>query len=382
MFLARGERQYRESDHKTMTADDKLLDAITNLAPKLLTTMEAFEQVQRDMHPSRQEKLAEFIAPFEDELRTSFDSFTSMEFPEEIAAFVKRLIDGTTYSLRACNGITNQGTEPFAAMKAMRAHCRAQEFIYPLANVLTPVSQYFLEKSARENKDLLYKLNQDRPGQPVGLLNAENDRDCRGGFTLYIPEYLDPTEQTSLVIVLHGGTGHGADFLWSWLREARTRGFILLSPTSQSDTWSLMGEDIDLRPLTAMIDFIKQQCTVDEEHILLTGMSDGGTYALQAGLQDNSAFTHLAPFSGVLHPEIQMMGRMQYAMERDIYLVHGTLDWMFPIETAYMAQAELEAAGANLVFRPIEGLSHSFCRAEAPHVINWFNPALKSPAND
>jgi phospholipase/carboxylesterase len=199
---------------------------------------------------------------------------------------------------------------------------------------------------------------------------------------LYIPEYMDPADPASLVIVLHGGTGHGADFLWSWLREARTRGFVLLAPTSQSDTWALMGEDIDLGPLTAMIDFIKQQCSIDEDHILLTGMSDGGTYTLQAGLHQDSPFTHLAPFSGVLHPEIQMMGRMQHARDRDIYLVHGTLDWMFPIETAYMAQAELEAAGANLVFRPIEGLSHSYCRAENPNVISWFNRALEIPKND
>jgi phospholipase/carboxylesterase len=361
--------------------NDQLLDAVTNLAPKLLTTMEAFEQVQRNMHPSRLEKLAEFITPFEDELRDAYESFRHLGFPDEIAAFGKRLNDGADYSLRACSGITNQGNDTFAAMKATRAHCRAQEFIYPLANVLTPVSQYFLEMTARENMSLIEKLNQDRPGQQVGLLNSQNGRGNRGGFTLYVPEYLDKTKPASLVVVLHGGTGHGADFLWSWLREARTRGFIVLSPTSQSDTWSLMGEDHDIGPITAMIDFIKQQCSIDEDHILLTGMSDGGTYTLQAGLTADSPFTHLAPFSGVLHPEIQMTGRMQTARDRKIYLVHGTLDWMFPIETAYMAQAELEAAGANLVFRPIEGLSHSYCRAENPKLISWFNPALEIPEN-
>ena len=101
-----------------------------------------------------------------------------------------------------------------------------------------------------------------------------------------------------------------------------------------------------------------------------------------AGLNDNSPFTHLASFSGVLHPEIQMSNRMLYARERNIYLVHGTLDWMFPIETAYMAQAELNAAGANLTFCPVEGLSHNYCRAENNNVISWFNPALQIPVND
>lgn len=361
--------------------NDLLLDAINDLAPNLLSTMEAFEQVQRDMHPSRLGTLAEFIAPFERKLRDSFGKFETLEFPEDIASFAKCLRNSATYSLRACDGITNRNGDTYAAMKAMRAQCRAQEFIYPLASVMTPVSQYFLEPDARENKQLLKNLIQDRTGQQVGILNARNERSSRGGFTLYVPEYLDTTESASLVVVLHGGTGHGADFLWSWLREARTRGFILLAPTSQQDTWSLTGEEYDLGPLLAALDFVRKQCTIDAEHILLTGMSDGATYSLLAGLNEDSPFTHLAPFSGVLHPEIQMLGRMQYARDRNIYLVHGTLDWMFPIETAYMAQSELQMAGANLTFRAIEGLSHTYCRTENSNLITWFNAKLEVPKN-
>ncbi len=365
-----------------MTTDNDLLaDAITDIAPKLLTTMEAFEQVQKNMHPSRIDGLAEFIAPFQQELQASYEAFTQFNFPNEIEQFGQRLSDGAMYALRACDGVTDRSNDTMATLKAMRAQCRAQESIYPIANILTPVSQYFLEQDARENATLLAKLNIDRPGEQVGILNADNERTTRGGFTLYIPEYLDKDEPASIVVALHGGTGHGADFLWSWLREARTRGFILMAPTSQANTWSLMGEELDLGPLTAMLDFVKQQHAIDEDHIMLTGMSDGGTYTLMAGLQEKSPFTHLAPFSGVLHPEIPMSNRMQYANNRDIYLVHGTIDWMFPIETAYMAQQELMAAGANLVFRPIEGLSHTYCRAENPDLIKWFNPDLEIPTN-
>ena len=180
----------------------------------------------------------------------------------------------------------------------------------------------------------------------------------------------------SLVIALHGGTGHGTDFLWSWVREARTRGFIVMAPTSRDDTWSLMGDDIDLPLLLQEIEFITGQFNVDQDHILLTGMSDGATYSLLAGLQAQSPFTHLAPFSGVLHPDISMSGNIRHAQDRDIYLVHGTHDWMFPIETAYMAKEELEAAGARLVFRPIDGLSHTYARTENDALLNWFNPAL------
>ena len=71
-----------------------------------------------------------------------------------------------------------------------------------------------------------------------------------------------------------------------------------------------------------------------------------------------------------------MTGDIRHAHEKPIYLVHGTEDWMFGIETAYMARQQLNDVGASLVFREIEGLSHTFARTEIPALLEWFNPAL------
>ncbi len=363
-----------------MSSDlDRLHQAITDLIPRLLMTMEAFEQVQRNLHPTQFDQLGEFVEPFEEELKSAFDGFESLEFPEDLKHFQEMITTSATYCLRACDGI-KKSEEGFGhVMQAMRAHCRAQESIYGLAPILSPVNKYFLEISERENTELLQQLAQGateaEPGK-VGILNASNERDKRGGFTLYVPENLDPDHAASLVIVMHGGTGHGADFLWSWIREARTRGFILMSPTSQQDTWSLMGQEHDLPYLLSMLDFVKNGWKIDESHILLTGMSDGGTYSLIAGCHENSPFTHLAPFSGVLHSDIVMTGEIRHAHNRPIYLVHGTADWMFPIEAAYMARQQLDEVGADLTFREIEGLSHTFARTEIPALLKWFNPEL------
>ena len=368
--------------------NDDLLDGITALTPPLVNTLLAFEQMQVRMHPGRAELLAGFIAPFEQALKSAFTGFDALTFPAHLAPFGQHLNEAATYALRACDGVTGQGGDGMAWMKAMRAQCRAQEQLYPVAPVLKPVSKYFLEQEVQDNEALIEALQQDREGQEVGILNFDNERNVRGGFTLYVPEYLkahrskpagssrNKPRQVPLVIVLHGGTGHGADFLWAWLREARSRGFLLLSPTSRGDTWSLMGEEHDLDRLLQLVDLVSSRFHVDPEHILLTGMSDGATYSLLAGLREASPFSHLASFSGVLHPEISMSGRLQHARGRNIYLVHGTLDWMFPIETAHMARAELEAAGANLTFRPIEGLSHTYARSENDALLSWFDPRL------
>lgn len=358
---------------------DALLESITDIIPKLLMTMESFEQVQANAHPGRYDQLAGFVAPYASELATSFETFSALEFPDDVKPLGQRISQGITYALRACDNIANHAEGMGKVMQAMRAQCRAQELIYPLAPFMTPVSQYFLELPARTNKPLMDALAKGSERDAVGLHEAQNARDSRGGFSLYIPENLPEDQPAPLVIALHGGTGHGADFLWSWVREARTRGFIVLAPTSQQDTWSLMGEEYDLAALQSMLAFVKSTWPIDERHILLTGMSDGATYAMLAGLKPDSPFTHLAPFSGVLHPEISMGGAIIYAKDKPIYLVHGTLDWMFPLETAWMARDELERAGAALKYREIDGLSHAFARKEIPALMEWFNPDLHVP---
>src|SRR2546429_8727055 len=106
-----------------------------------------------------------------------------------------------------------------------------------------------------------------------------------------------------LVVALHGGHGHGRDFLWSWLADARSRGVLLMAPTSRDRTWSIMGgQDVDAEGLRQTVESVADRYPVDRSRVLLTGMSDGATYALLCGLRAGMPFTHLAPASGVLPP--------------------------------------------------------------------------------
>jgi phospholipase/carboxylesterase len=99
-------------------------------------------------------------------------------------------------------------------------------------------------------------------------------------------------------------------------------------------------------------------------------MSDGATYALLCGLRKESPFTHLAPACGVLHPFL-LDGGLARARGRPIYVVNGALDWMFPIHAARMTREALTAAGARLVYREIEDLSHTYPRDENPRILDW-----------
>ncbi len=58
-------------------------------------------------------------------------------------------------------------------------------------------------------------------------------------------------------------------------------------------------------------------------------MSDGGTFTLLSGLDDELPFTHLAPVASSFHPLLLTMTEPSRVMGLPVYLVHGALDWMF-----------------------------------------------------
>jgi phospholipase/carboxylesterase len=274
---------------------------------------------------------------------------------------------------------------------------RALEALYPLWPVLAPVNRFFLEAEVRADAPLLGRLaaaaerlvgGGEAADPPVGVLDDDNDRAQRGGVSLYVPEYWDggaegasDPERASgrrwpLVVALHGGSGHGADFLWSWVREARSRGCLLIAPTAAEETWSLFAPELDGDRLAALVERVAATWNVDRSRVLLTGISDGATFSLCYGLREGTPFTHLAPVSGVLAPldPRQRAG----ARGKPVYLVHGALDWMFPVATARLAHHELERWGARVVYREIADLSHTYPREENAKILDWMGVPLRA----
>jgi phospholipase/carboxylesterase len=352
-------------------------EATGALLSALLGALDRVEWTQRHLFPPRATALAERLAPHAERLAGPLDGFESTEWPDDLGFLRGRLALVARQALDLIDAFARaaEAGEPIELYRALRRFAPLQEALYPLCPVLEPVSRWFLEPARRDDRGLIARL-QDAAlrgdGARVGVLHARNDRASRGGLSLYVPETWDARTAAPLIVALHGGSGHGRDFLWSWLREARSRGALLLSPTAQDRTWSIMGgEDVDAARLRAAVEEVAATYAVDRSRVLLTGMSDGATYALLCGLADGMPFTHLAPACGVLHPFLLARGGIEGARGRPIYLVHGALDWMFPVQTARMGRDALESAGARVVYREIEDLSHTYPRDENPRILDW-----------
>ncbi len=355
--------------------------SVAQLGSPLLGALDRIEQARRKLHPPDLAAIREALEPVRARLDEALATFRVTPVPDELEPFALQL---TAAAENACEAL-RLFVEPFSASEGVRQivagmhfHCRAQDALYPLRHVLPPVGRFFLEPAFHSR---LAELDPDTPaeGVSVGLHRAGEKPPARLGFSLYVPESYDGKAAWPLVVALHGGSGAGADFLWTWLTFARGRRFLLLAPTSAGPTWSMMGPDIDAAAIRSMVEYVQSNWRVDPERVLLTGLSDGATYSLLLGLSEDSPFTALAPVSGVLHPASFANGNLQRAAGRRIYLVHGALDWLFPVELARAAHEELLRAGADVIYREIADLSHTYPREENDRILEWFDPSLALP---
>jgi phospholipase/carboxylesterase len=351
--------------------------AIARLLPALLDALERVGWAQRHLYPPLAPRLADELRPSAEAVTIPLRAFEEAAWPEDLRFMRDRLVDVARQTVELVTDFDEAARsphDPIGLYRALRRFARVQEALYPLAPVFEAVSRWFLTPERRHDDDLVARLREGAlrdDGRRVGVLHADNERGARGGFSLYVPEQWDGRGALPLVVALHGGHGHGRDFMWSWVADGRARGALVLAPTSRERTWSIMGDDVDAEPLRAMVESVGARYPVDRARVLLTGMSDGATYALLCGLRADMPFTHLAAACGVLHPALLVNGGLARAQGRPIYLVHGTLDWMFPVQYAHMAREALTAAGADLVYREVDDLSHTYPRDENPKILQW-----------
>lgn len=340
------------------------------VVPPLLAALHTLEAVARRVHPPDLSDLIAAIGEGGDSLRAVRPKLAEM--PPELVDLRRMLETASDETLAAFDEFRG-ASEMGAAYRALRHTPRALEALYPLASFLPPVNRFFLAPGARHDGDLAARfLRSDPPRHDVGIQHVGEPGE-RGGVSLYVPETYDPEAAHPVIFALHGGAGSGRSFLWSWLRDARTHGAILVSPTAVGDTWALDGPDHDTPNLLRMLHAISSTWNVDWGRVLLTGMSDGGTFSYVSGLEPSSPFTHLAPVSAAFHPLLAAAADGARMSGLPIFITHGAQDWMFDIEMAREARDSLAAAGADVTYRELEDLSHTYPREINAEIIAWLN---------
>jgi phospholipase/carboxylesterase len=355
---------------------EAVVDDIVAVLPPLLQSLEALGFIARHLNPPDFDSVMEAAGTPDQALHAVRRRLAG--WPEQFAhlrAPLQAASDAVLAAFEGLRAVQHGNGDLVGVFRALRHAPRAQEALYPLAAKLPPVSAFFVDPALRDDAELLARLA--GPGnQNTGIIHDHNEPGSRGGFSLYVPEYYTPDRAWPLVMALHGGSGNGRGFLWSWLRDARSRGAILVAPTatgntSTKNTWALMGEDTDTANLARILDVVRARWNIDSGRLLLTGMSDGGTFCYVTGLESASPFTHLAPVAATFHPLMAEMADAERLRGLPVFLVHGRLDWMFPVQVARQTQRTLSAAGAEVTYRELDDLSHCYPREMNAAILDW-----------
>lgn len=351
-----------------MTSDPAII------LPPLFACLETLGLIARHFDPQSFVQVMGEAGTPDAALRAAYSDFKPSDASDMVGSRLIAASDEALAAFRELREAAGQG-DIRAVFRALRHVPRAQEALYPLAAMIPAVNAFFLDPSLRNDADALARTMQPARDNETGVMHVDNEPRTRGGYSLYVPEFYTPDRAWPLVVALHGGSGHGRGFLWNWLRDARSFGAILVAPTSSGNslgsTWALMGDDNDTPNLARIVAHVCSRWTIDRQRLLLTGMSDGGTFCYVSGLDSGSPFTHLAPVSATFHPMLIATTDAKRLRGLPIYLVHGMLDWMFPVEVARQAHKALTAAGANVTYREIDDLSHTYPREINAPMLEW-----------
>jgi phospholipase/carboxylesterase len=351
--------------------DERAADDVIATLPPLLAALEALGFVARYLNPADLTAVLAAVDGREQALLAALKALG--EWPQELSALRGALAMASAQALSAFEGLrgaAETGGDMGQVYRALRGLPRAQEALYPFAADIGPVSRFFLEPATRADAALQARLAEAPARDDTGVMHI-GEPGARGGVSLYVPEYYDAGQAWPLVVALHGGSGNGRAFLWSWLRDARSHGAIVAAPTAVGNTWALTGPDPDTPNLQRIVNAVRDRWTIDPARVLLTGMSDGGTFSYVSGLEPGSPFTHLAPVSAAFHPMLAQMADPGRIAGLPIHVAHGALDWMFPIDMARGASEALAAAGAAVTYVELSDLSHTYPRELNPQILDW-----------
>ena len=259
----------------------RFLEAALHVAAEAQEFLAWMEGVSEQLAPQRTGKLAaETQARFGERLPAAIAGLEANPPSEELRPFAERVRAGAAAAGQAFHLFTTFHEAPpperiARILGSMHFLSQAQEHFYTVRMVLPPFARHwFLGGCDRQDS----APTRDQEGRPTSGLIHVSAGGHHGGFALYVPEDYTPERAWPVIIALHGGSGNGRDFIWTWLREAKSRGYVLISPKAVNDTWG----DVEERGLFEILGWASDRFHLDPKRILLTGLSDGGTFTFTA----------------------------------------------------------------------------------------------------
>jgi len=353
------------------TPEEQYRATINQQEEQILAFLRAFEALQEQLHFAKVkqhkqdlfDKIGDLFPPLNAELEKLTAPPSLKDFDQKWREAVAHLEDAYTSFLTG-----SEYNFIVAYFQSRRAFSLGKYLLYDLRAQLPTLRQYWLLPEA-----LPHLTELETPGTngevKTGIMHRQGT-DAHGEYSLYVPENYTPQRRWPLIIAMHGGHGRGDDYLLTWLRPAKSKGYIVLSPKSLDDTWSIQRPSVDIRSILSILEPLVDEYEIDTSRIFATGLSDGGTFSYALGLHCPKLFAGIAPVAGVLPG---WFDRTQ-AKTLPIFIIHGAQDFIFPVQTARTVRdVLLKEEFTNITYKELPDWGHAYTYSiNETLVLPWF----------
>ena len=191
-------------------------------------------------------------------------------------------------------------------------------------------------------------------------------------YWLVVPASYDPAKKYQVRVQLHGGVMR-EDTSLRGDGTVRLAGaeqiYIMPAAWNTAPWWS----DAQVASLRAILEDVKREYNVDENRVVLSGVSDGGTGAFFVAMRDTTPYASILPLNAYVlvlrNAALEIRGSLflNNLRNKPFYIVNGGKDPLYPIAAVEPSIGFLAEIGVPVVYRP---------RPEAGHDTSWW-PALK-----
>jgi hypothetical protein len=207
----------------------------------------------------------------------------------------------------------------------------------------------------------------------VKLSNRTEDK-VEHHYAINVPAGYDPSRSYQVRFQLHGGVGGRLDNQPRGTGEigqlAGAEQFYVIPYAWAEAPW--WGDDQILN-LNAILDSMKRTYNIDENHVVLSGVSDGGTGAYYIGMRETTPFASILPLNGflmVLATDQIDDGTLfpNNLRNKPLFVINGGRDRLYPTAITEPFVNHMMAKGVEVSYNP---------QPDAGHNTAWW-PEMKS----
>jgi predicted esterase len=177
-------------------------------------------------------------------------------------------------------------------------------------------------------------------------------------YSVEVPEAYDPARRYQVRFQLHGGVGRPE----AGLRGSGSIGalagaeqiYVMPAAWDQAPWWA----DTQLDNLRVILDRIKRAYNVDENRVVVSGVSDGGTGAYYIAMRDTTPYASFLPLNGFMmilaNPSVGIREQLfpNNLRNKPLFVVNGGRDQLYPTSLVDPYIRHLQSGGVAVTYRP------------------------------